>query len=83
VESAAVVSGRPMIDRTEDLTSQDFVIEGRPKQDARGAENANLRVVSPSYFRTMGIRLLQGRPLSEQDGRDAPRSVVLATRWLA
>jgi putative ABC transport system permease protein len=67
-----------MIDRTEDLTSQDFVIEGRPEQDARGAENANLRVVSPGYFRTMGIRLLQGRSLSEQDGRDAPRSVVVS-----
>jgi putative ABC transport system permease protein len=78
VESAAVVSGRPMIDRTEDLTSRDFVIEGRPTQDARGAENANFRVVSPGYFRTMGIRLLQGRMLSEQDGRDAPRSVVIS-----
>src|SRR4029077_11475422 len=78
VESAAVVSGRPMIDRTEDLTSQDFAIEGRPEQDARGAENANLRVVSPGYFRTVGIRLLQGRPLSEQDGRGAPRSVVIS-----
>jgi len=78
VESAAVVSGRPMIDRTEDLTSRDFVIEGRPAQDARGAENANLRVVSPGYFRTMGIRLLQGRPLLEQDGSDVPRSVVIS-----
>jgi putative ABC transport system permease protein len=78
VESAAVVSGRPMIDRTEDLTSQDFVVEGRPEQDARGADNANLRVVSPGYFRTMGIRLLQGRPLSEQDGRGAPRPAVIS-----
>ena len=78
VESAAVVSGRPMMDRTEDLTSRDFVIEGRPRQDARGAQNANLRVVSPGYFQTMGIRLLQGRALSEQDGGDAPRSVVIS-----
>lgn len=78
VASAAVVSGRPMIDRTEDLTSREFVIEGRATQDARGSENANLRTVSPGYFRTMGIRLLQGRMLSEQDGRDAPRSVVIS-----
>lgn len=78
VESAAVVSGQPMIDRTEDLTSREFTIEGRPAQDARGGENASFRIVSPGYFRTMGIRLLQGRMLSAQDGRDAPRSVVIS-----
>jgi len=78
VESAAVVSGQPMIDRTEDLTSREFAIEGRPAQDARGGENASFRIVSPGYFRTMGIRLLQGRILSAQDGRDAPRSAVIS-----
>jgi predicted permease len=78
VEGAAVTSGQPMIDRAADLTSRDFTIEGRPAQDARGAENANFRIVSPGYFRTMGIRLLQGRALSAQDGRNAPRSVVIS-----
>jgi predicted permease len=77
VESAAVVSGQPMIDRTEDLTSREFTIEGRPAEDARGGETANFRIVSPGYFRTMGIRLLEGRMFSAQDGPDAPRSVVI------
>jgi putative ABC transport system permease protein len=78
VESAAVASGQPMIDRTEDLTSRAFSVEGRAAQDARGAETANFRIVSPGYFLTMGIRLLQGRMFSEQDGRGAPRSVVIS-----
>ena len=78
VESAAVTSGQPMIDRTEDLTSWEFTIEGRPAQDARGDESANFRTVSPSYFRTMAIRLLQGRMFSVQDGRNAPRTVVIS-----
>jgi putative ABC transport system permease protein len=78
VESAATTSGQPMIDRSEDLTSRDFTIEGRPAQDARGAENANFRIVSSGYFRTLGIRLLQGRVFSAQDGRGAPRSVVIS-----
>ncbi|MGH9745185.1 MAG: ADOP family duplicated permease [Candidatus Acidiferrales bacterium] len=77
VESAAVGSGQPMIDRSEDLTSRDFSIEGRPSSDARGAENANFRIVSNGYFRTMGVRLLAGRTFSAQDGRSAPRSVVI------
>jgi predicted permease len=78
VRGAAMTSGQPMIDRAADLTSRDFTIEGRPAEDARGARNANFRVVSTGYFHTMGIRLLQGRLFSAQDGRNAPRSVVIS-----
>jgi putative ABC transport system permease protein len=77
VDAAAVVSGRPMIDRTVDLASRDFSVEGRPAEDARANENANFRIVSPGYFRTMGMRLLQGRELSERDGLNAPLTVVV------
>ncbi len=77
VESAAAVSGRPMVDRTVDLASRDFTIEGRPTEDARVPENANFRIISPAYFQTMGIRLLQGRGFSALDGPEAPRSVVI------
>ena len=78
VESAAAVSGRPMIDRTADLTSQAFTIEGRPGENARGAESADFRIVSAGFFRTMGMALLQGRMFTAQDGRGAPRSVVIS-----
>jgi len=77
VESAAVVSGRPMVDRTVDLASRDFTIEGRPTEDAGVPENANFRIVSSAYFQTMGIRLLRGRGFSELDGPDAPHSAVI------
>jgi putative ABC transport system permease protein len=77
VEGAAVVSGRPLGERTSDLTSRDFTIEGRPAEDARAAENAYFRVASPDYFRTMGMRLIQGRFLSERDGPDAPSTAVI------
>jgi putative ABC transport system permease protein len=77
VDAAAVVSGRPMIDRTVDLASRDFSVEGRPAEDARANENANFRIVTPGYFRTMGMRLLQGRELSERDGQNAPLTVVV------
>jgi putative ABC transport system permease protein len=77
VDAVAVVSGRPMIDRTVDLASRDFSVEGRPAEDARANKNANFRIVSPGYFRTMGMRLLQGRELSEQDGLNAPLTVVI------
>ena len=77
VDAAAVVSGRPMVDRTVDLASRDFSIEGRPTEDAHANENANFRIVSPAYFHTMGMRLLQGRELSVQDGANAPLAIVI------
>jgi predicted permease len=33
--------------------------------------------VTPGYMQTMGLRLLQGRPLLDSDGRDAPRVAVV------
>src|SRR5262249_11708524 len=77
IDAAAVVSGQPMTDRTVDLASRDFSIEGRPTEDAHTNENANFRIVTPGYSRTMGMRLLQGRALSEQDGATAPPTAVI------
>jgi predicted permease len=76
-ESAGVASGRPLGDRTSDLFSRDFTIEGRTAGDARGQENAIFRIVSPGYFASMGVRLVQGRTFSEQDGANAPRTAVI------
>jgi putative ABC transport system permease protein len=76
-ESAGVASGRPLGDRTSDLFSRDFTIEGRTAGDARGPENAIFRIVSPGYFGSMGVRLAQGRTFSEQDGANAPRTGVI------
>ncbi len=76
-ESAGVASGRPLGDRTSDLFSRDFTIEGRAAGDARGPENAIFRIVSPGYFSSMGVRLVQGRIFSVQDGANAPRAAVI------
>jgi putative ABC transport system permease protein len=76
-ESAGVASGRPLGDRTSDLFSRDFTIAGRTAGDARGPENAIFRIVSPGYFGSMGVRLVQGRTFSEQDGANAPRAGVI------
>ena len=76
VEGSATVSGRPVAERTVDLTSRDFTIEGQPTEDARPS-NADFRVVSPGYLETIGARILQGRSFSDQDGAGAPLAAII------
>jgi putative ABC transport system permease protein len=38
---------------------------------------ANVRVVSPDYFRTVGMTLRRGRLLDRSDGYDSPRVVII------
>ncbi len=38
---------------------------------------ADFRRISPGYLNTMGIALLQGRPLSDRDVRDAPMVILI------
>ncbi len=55
-----------------------FVIEGRPpQQPGDDTPDAEHRVVSEDYFRTMGIPLLRGRLFEGQDGPNAPQAIVI------
>src|SRR5256886_15080042 len=38
---------------------------------------SNIRVVTPDYFRAIGMKLLNGRLLAQTDGADAPKTVVV------
>ena len=57
--------------------SSNFTIEGRPPLPAAEQTEAPADFVTPSYFRTMGIPLLRGRELAEQDGPDSPGVVII------
>jgi putative ABC transport system permease protein len=58
-----------------------FTIENRPMPPGQ-TFTADFRRVSPRYFRTMGISLVNGRLLSDRDGPDAP-PVILIDETLA
>jgi putative ABC transport system permease protein len=81
VRSAAAVTALPY---SGHLNSEVFTIEGRvvePDSKPRGM----YQVASPSYFETLYVPLRDGRLLTEGDGRDAPKVVLiserLAARW--
>ncbi|HEY7162636.1 MAG TPA: ABC transporter permease, partial [Acidobacteriota bacterium] len=39
--------------------------------------SADVRIVTPDYFRTLGISVLKGRGFTSQDGPDAPHVVIV------
>jgi putative ABC transport system permease protein len=53
-------------------------ISGRPLPPNQTPPVVRYQVVSPEYFRTMGIRLVRGRLLTEDDRADHAPSVVIS-----
>jgi len=54
-----------------------FVIKGVLEPPQGEQPEARLRPVTPGYFQTVGMRLLEGRDISDDDTGDAPGVVVV------
>lgn len=74
VEAVGAVSNLPLGSSLGDLN---FRIEGRPVPQGEVSPKADWQVVTPGYFRAMGMNVLRGRGLDERDGVDAPGAVVI------
>jgi len=74
VQSAGAISS---VFLTDTPSSTNFSIEGRP--DPIGAEDIEvpLDAVSTSYFKVMGIPLLEGREFDEHDGPTSPPVAII------
>jgi putative ABC transport system permease protein len=57
-----------------------LTVEGRPVLSVSEAPMINHCVVTPGYFRAMGIPLLAGRDLAESDAREAQKVTVIDER---
>jgi putative ABC transport system permease protein len=75
VRSAAVTNWIPLVRQGD---SVGISIEGRPAPAPGKEPIVVTRVISPHYFRTMGIQLLQGRQFDERDRADSAPVVVIS-----
>ena len=73
VQSVAVAYEHPL---SAGWTSS-YTIEGRDPPPRGQEPEARVRPVAPGYFRTVGVRLVKGRDVSERDRAGAPGAVVV------
>jgi predicted permease len=72
VEAVAIVNQLPMTDAAANAS---FDVEGRPSNTDINV--ADTQIISPDYFRAMGISLMRGRFLNDEDAMLPPTSVIV------
>ncbi|MBZ5608036.1 MAG: ABC transporter permease [Acidobacteriia bacterium] len=78
VLSAALSSSYPLDpDNTGGGWGGRFQIEGRPLREGEAGPIASLRSTTPDYFKTLGMRLIQGRVFDASDNEKAPLVTVI------
>ena len=82
VESVGAINFLPL---TGFWGPRSFTVEGLPLPAVGEGPSADNRVITPGYFRTMGIPVLRGRDFTSADGPNTPHvaivSASLAERW--
>jgi predicted permease len=77
VEAAGAASNLPL---SGSLWGRSLTVEGRPVLSVGDAPVINYCVVTPEYFRSMGIPMLTGRDVSDGDTNDSPKVTVIDER---
>ena len=75
VASVAAVTVLPMSTIGSDFYRPYWLEGARPAGNAEA--QANVRMATPGYFKTLGLPLVSGREFSAQDAIDAPRVIII------
>jgi putative ABC transport system permease protein len=83
VSSAAAVTGMPLRFHSDGMTSK---IVGLATDDPSQPGSAGFQSISPDYFQSFGIRMIEGRTFTEQDTATSVRVAIVnqefASRFL-
>ena len=78
VDSAATAMWAPWLDRRYLSFTLQFAVEGRKGESGSDDLRARFRFVSPGYFATLGIPLLEGRDFTEADSKESELVAVVS-----
>jgi putative ABC transport system permease protein len=76
VQSVSAAGNTPLSNSPN--PSLEFIVEGRPPLQPGEQQLADMLVISPDYFTTIGARLLAGRDFSDSDGPEAQPVVIIS-----
>ena len=79
VAKASVSTGLPLLGFG--IPSK-FSVVGQPEDKRSSRPSVGVQMVTPEYFETFGIRMLQGRALNDRDGMSAQRVAVVNERFV-
>jgi predicted permease len=74
IDSIALTDSLPLSGRDNNYV---YDAEGHPRDAHHNPLVGTNRIVSPDYFRTLGMRLTRGRMLTAQDGSGSSRAAVI------
>jgi putative ABC transport system permease protein len=80
VISAGATNGLPYTSTGSSRRNFDLLIKGRTAEEVRQTVYLEGEDVSPGYFETLGIPILQGRGFDGRDTPDSPMVVVVSER---
>ncbi len=78
VDSASTAMWAPWLDRRYLAFTLQFAVEGRKADSGTDDLRARFRFVSPGYFATLGIPLIEGRDFTEADRKESEMVVVVS-----
>ena len=78
VESVATGFGTPWRDSQQLSINFQFAVEGVAKKNGVDDPRARFRSVSPNFFNTLGMPLLEGRDFRDTDTNGAERVVIIS-----
>jgi putative ABC transport system permease protein len=80
VPGVTLASGTTSLPFYSSANALSYGIEGRPEPEG-ASPHASLKEVLPDYFETMGIRIVEGRPILESDGMDGVPVAVISENF--
>jgi putative ABC transport system permease protein len=74
IQAAAAIDVLPL---SGNNSSSTFTIEGQPPASPGERPNANRRIITPAYFRAMGMTVLEGRAFTANDTEQSTRVAIV------